>query len=114
MLHINNHFASSRLDVYLWSQCKFFIGTTSGPTNVVISFHKPSLLLNCISNYAQSWNSLVVYVLKPFWSLRQKRMMKYSEVFTPFIREKMFTVRSMTQIGIRAKSNSKRDTISNY
>ena len=104
-------FKSKKLDVYLWSQCRFFIGTTSGPTNAAISFHTPALLVNCVSNYAQSWNNRVIFMLKPFWSVRLKRFMKYSEVFTPEHRAAMFNGKSMSRIGICPISNTSEDLL---
>jgi len=102
---------SKKLDVFLWSGCRFFIGTTSGPTNPVISFHTPALLVNCVSNYAQSWNRRVRYVLKPFWSVQQSRFLTYAETFVPSVRASMFNARSMAAQGLVPRSNSSRDIL---
>jgi putative glycosyltransferase (TIGR04372 family) len=37
---------SPELDVYVWSQCRFFIGTGSGPLNIPPTFGRPSILTN--------------------------------------------------------------------
>ncbi len=37
---------SPELDVYIWSQCRFFIGTGSGPLNIPPTFGRPSILTN--------------------------------------------------------------------
>ena len=103
---------SGRLDVYLWARARFFLGTTSGPTNAVISFHTPTLLVNCVSNYAQSWNSRVLFVLKPFWSKATGRFLQLREVFTPTFRAKMFNIRALAGEGIGAKANSAEDILS--
>lgn len=102
---------SRKLDVYLWSNCRFFLGTTSGPTNAVISFHTPSLLVNCVSNYAQSWNARVVYVLKPFWSVPLRRFLTWREAFSPRLRASMFNARSMAAEGIEPRANSANDIL---
>jgi len=37
---------SPELDVFVWSQCRFFIGTGSGPSNIPPTFGRPTLLTN--------------------------------------------------------------------
>lgn len=37
---------SPELDVAIWSQCRFFVGTASGPLNVPHTFGRPSILTN--------------------------------------------------------------------
>jgi putative glycosyltransferase (TIGR04372 family) len=107
----HSHHRSKKLDVFLWSSCRFFLGTTSGPTNPVISFHTPTLLVNCVSNYAQSWNNRVMFVLKPFWSVQQRRFMNYRETFAPLVRASMFNARSMTAKGIHPRANTSEDIL---
>jgi len=104
-------YRSKALDNYLWSQATFFLGTTSGPTNAVISFHTPSLLVNCVSNYAQSWNSRVMFVLKPFWSTVEGRFLGMREVFTPEFRARMFNIRVLAREGIFPKANTAREIL---
>ncbi|MGY4287257.1 putative glycosyltransferase (TIGR04372 family) [Bradyrhizobium sp. LM2.7] len=58
-------FRSELMDISLIRNAKAFIGTTSGLTNVAISFGIPSALVNCITTDAQLWNSNVRFALKP-------------------------------------------------
>ena len=102
---------SRSLDLYFWSQARFFLGTTSGPTNAAVAFHTPILLVNCVSNYAQSWNSKVIFVLKPFWSQIEQRYLKMSEITTPEFRAKIFNIHSLSKEGISPKSNSASDIL---
>ncbi len=104
-------YRSKMLDVYLWSHARFFLGTTSGPTNAVIAFHTPTLLVNCVSNYAQSWNSRVMFVLKPFWSKGAGRYLKLREIFTPEFRAKMFNIRALAGEGIYPRANTAKDIL---
>lgn len=107
----HSHYRSKKFDVFLWSNCRFFLGTTSGPTNPVISFHTPTLLVNCVSNYAQSWNSRVMFVLKPFWSVKHRRFLNYRETFAPKVRASMFNARSMATEGIYPRANTSEDIL---
>ena len=102
---------SRSLDTYLWSQARFFLGTTSGPTNAAVAFHTPILLVNCVSNYAQSWNSRVMFVLKPFWSRLERRYLKLDETTTPEFRAKIFNIHSLAKDGIFPEANSASDIL---
>jgi putative glycosyltransferase (TIGR04372 family) len=107
----HSHYRSKEFDVFLWSNCRFFLGTTSGPTNPVVSFHTPTLLVNCVSNYAQSWNKRVMFVLKPFWSIQHRRFMDYRETFAPKVRANMFNARSMAAEGFYPRANAPEDIL---
>jgi len=39
-------FKSALMDIYLISQCRFYVGTNSGPADVAALFKKPSILVN--------------------------------------------------------------------
>lgn len=58
-------FRSESMDICLIRNARAFIGTTSGLTNVAISFGIPSALVNCITTDSQLWNSDVRFALKP-------------------------------------------------
>ncbi len=60
-----SNFKSDLMDIHLIRNAKAFIGTTSGLTNVAISFGIPSAIVNCITTDAQLWNSSVRFALKP-------------------------------------------------
>lgn len=55
---------SDILDLHLIRNARCFIGTTSGLTNVAVSFGVPCALVNCITTDAQLWNSRVRFCLK--------------------------------------------------
>jgi putative glycosyltransferase (TIGR04372 family) len=52
------------LDMQLIRNARFFIGTTSGLTNVAVSLGTPCALVNCITVDAQLWNNRVRFALK--------------------------------------------------
>lgn len=56
---------SEVVDLDLIRHARLFVGTTSGLTNVAISFGVPCALVNCITTDAQLWNNRVRFVLKP-------------------------------------------------
>jgi putative glycosyltransferase (TIGR04372 family) len=55
---------SGLMDISLIRGARLFIGTTSGLTNVAISFGVPAALVNCISTDAQLWHRQVRFVPK--------------------------------------------------
>jgi putative glycosyltransferase (TIGR04372 family) len=60
-----SEFKSDLLDIHLIRNARAFIGTTSGLTNVAISFGLPSAIVNCITTDSQLWNQRVRFALKP-------------------------------------------------
>jgi len=102
---------SDWMDVFLCGAPRFFIGTTSGLTNAVISFGTPCILVNCLSNFSQLWGERVRFILKPFWSEQQKRYLKLSEMVSGPVREAVFNVRVLGEMGISPVNNSPEDIL---
>jgi putative glycosyltransferase (TIGR04372 family) len=57
-------YKSGLMDIALIRGARLFIGTTSGLTNVAVSFGVPAALVNCISTDAQLWHRQVRFVPK--------------------------------------------------
>ncbi len=102
---------SDWMDVFLCGAPRFFIGTTSGLTNAVISFGTPCILVNCLSNFSQLWGERVRFILKPFWSEQQKRYLKLSEIVSGPVREAVFNVRVLGEMGVSPVNNSPEDIL---
>jgi putative glycosyltransferase (TIGR04372 family) len=58
-------FRTDLLDLHLIRHARAFLGTTSGLTNVAISFGIPSAIVNAITTDAQLWTKDVRFALKP-------------------------------------------------
>lgn len=65
---------SSVMDLFLIATSRFVIGTTSGLTTATLSFGRPMLLANCISNDWQLWSSDTDFIVK---RLRERRSGRY-------------------------------------
>jgi putative glycosyltransferase (TIGR04372 family) len=102
----HTEFKSEECDVFLAASARFFIGTTSGLTNTVLSFGTPCLLVNCVSNYFQLWNNRVLFTLKPLWSHIERRYLSISEITEDKFRWKIFNINQLLYMGIEPHANS--------
>lgn len=100
---------SPEMDVFLCGGARMFIGTTSGLTNAVISFGTPCVLVNCLSNFAQLWNTRVTFTLKPFWSEPAKRYLRLDEMLAEEFRSKVFDLRVLAAEGVTPENNTSED-----
>jgi len=97
------------LDVFFWAKARFFLGTTSGPTNAVMALYTPTVLVNCISNYAQLWNNRTIFCLKPFWSKPARNFVPLAELASHPMRGKVFNVDILAQDGVFPQNNTAQD-----
>jgi putative glycosyltransferase (TIGR04372 family) len=97
---------SDWMDVFLAGSAAFFVGTTSGLSNAVLSLGTPCLLVNCISNYYQLWDNRVLFMLKPLWSEKERRYLRVSEMTDNAFRWKLFNIQRLGELGIVPHSNT--------
>lgn len=102
---------SDRMDIFLCSESRFFLGTTSGLTNVVISFNTPCMLVNCISNFSQLWNRNVKFIHKICWSHTQNRYLKLEEIIDDNFRWKLMSSKTIEEEGIEVYNNNADDIL---
>ena len=93
------------MDVFLISEALFFLGTTSGLANAVISLGTPCLLVNCISNYFQLWDKNVKFTLKSLWNEKESRRILLSEMLKNTFRWELFNIHSLARRGIYPRCN---------
>ncbi len=97
---------SEWMDVFLAGAARFFVGTTSGLSNVFISLGTPCLLVNCVSNYFQLWNNKVLFTLKPLWNQKEKRYLNLAEMTDNAFRWKLFNIKQLGPLAIVPHANS--------
>lgn len=102
---------SDWMDVYLCGAARFFIGTTSGLTNAVISYGTPCVLVNCLTNYYQAWDSRVIFALKLLWHKRELRYLKFSEIVADPVRPLLFNLKALNEFGIVPHDNEPVDIV---
>ncbi|WP_315782727.1 TIGR04372 family glycosyltransferase [Bradyrhizobium sp. SZCCHNPS1003] len=89
---------SELMDVCLIRHARMFIGTTSGLTNVAISFGIPSAIVNGITTDSQLWNSLVRFVPKPV-RLTDGTMLTQAQLTSPPWRWRLFDAGVLSRSG---------------
>ena len=72
---------SPEMDIFLLATSRFVIGTTSGLTTACLSFGRPMLLVNCISNDWQLWTDKTDFILKRLRDKRSGRYLSLSETY---------------------------------
>jgi putative glycosyltransferase (TIGR04372 family) len=98
-------FRTDLLDLHLIRHARAFIGTTSGLTNVAISFGIPSAIVNAITTDAQLWNKDVRFALKPV-RLADGTMLTQRQLTSSPWRWRVFDAAVLGRSGARPVNNS--------
>ncbi|WP_240535658.1 TIGR04372 family glycosyltransferase [Bradyrhizobium sp. STM 3809] len=103
-------FRSDAMDVHLIRHAKAFIGTTSGLTNVAVSFGIPCAIVNAITTDAQLWNSNVRFALKPVRTADGTMLTQRQLTSTPW-RWRVFDAAVLGRNGAQPENNSAQDIL---
>lgn len=80
--YAHSNLKSEWMDVFLWSQCRFFVGTLSGPLEIPPLFGIPTLLTNapCFGSEGSVTRSKTIMMPKLHFCYQRKRYLTFSEV----------------------------------
>lgn len=73
---------SDWMDVFLWSQCRFYLGVVSGPCCIPREFGVPSALTNCTPMMFRPTFYKDVFIPKMFWHVSERRYLSLEEILT--------------------------------
>ena len=79
--YAHSRWKSELMDLYLISECRFFLGTTSGPTEVALLFDRPVLIVN--AEECATWGPMRrgdLGILKHVYSPRLRRVLSVREL----------------------------------
>ena len=96
---------SELMDLHLIRHARAFVGTTSGLTNVAVSFGVPSAIVNAITTDAQLWNSSVRFALKPVLGIDGTMITQHQLTSTPW-RWRVFDAVVLRRSGAHPVNNS--------
>lgn len=94
------------LDLYLGTECLFYVSAGSGPDSIPCMAHRPLLLTN-LCQYALStllWAGTTL-IFKKFWSERQNKFLSVREIFEGHL-ESCYLGHYFQEAGIRLVENS--------
>lgn len=74
---------SDWMDVFLWSQCRFFLGTTSGPYLVPPTFGVPCVLTNWAPLSTPPYFGQDIFIPKLYWLESERRYLTFAEQMSP-------------------------------
>jgi putative glycosyltransferase (TIGR04372 family) len=72
---------SASMDIFLLATSRFVIGTTSGLTTACLSFGRPMVLVNCISNDWQLWSKETDFIPKRLRERQSGRYLSLGETY---------------------------------
>lgn len=73
---------SNRMDIFIFSQCRFFIATNSGPLLVPCVFGVPVIITNLLPVIQRPWTRDTFYLPKLLWLNGENRYATFSEILS--------------------------------
>lgn len=84
--YAHSSFKSDWMDVFLGSQCKFFLGGSGGVVALPQAFHVPLIATDFPPSFINLANAWDLYAPKLFFSKHLNRLLTFKEVATPPLR----------------------------
>ncbi|WP_377477818.1 MAG: tetratricopeptide repeat protein [Microcoleus anatoxicus] len=81
--YVHSDLKSDWMDVVLWSQCRFLLGTTSGPYLVPPTFGVPCVLTNWAPLSTPPYFGNDIFIPKLYWSESENRYLTFPEQISP-------------------------------
>ncbi len=106
--YAHGDYRSEWMDIFLLSQCKFSVGTTSGPPFVSFAFGVPCALTNFAPIGYGPYSSRDIWIPKLYWSSDENRYMKFDEAFK-FPHNRFSKTEDFEAAGISLIDNSPED-----
>jgi len=100
---------SAEMDLFLCTDARLFVGTTSGLTTAVQALGTPMLLVNCISNDCQFWHDKTDFTLRLVYDLRAKRYLSLRETYRQPLQALLIDTALLAHRGLEIHANRPQD-----
>jgi len=113
--YAHTQYKSELMDMYLLSQCRFYVGTNSGPFDVVTLFSKPMVLVNTIEwSLALPAKRGDLAIIKHTFSRSRNRYLSIKEILEEPFSCQVFRPPSDEYIKVENTSEEIRDVIEEF
>ncbi len=106
--YIHSDIRSNRMDIFLFSQCRFFVGVSSGPILNPILFGVPTIMTNFMPVTGRPHAGNCLYIPKLLWFNDEKRFASFNEILSTDL-GRIFTTHGYTQRNISIIENSQEE-----
>jgi len=93
-------------DVFLLADCRFFVGCTSGPADVVNAFGAPSIMVNTVQLAVQATCNHDLFIPKRFLSRKSGRLLTIAESLENLATASSPDLQDLTALGIDLIDNT--------
>jgi putative glycosyltransferase (TIGR04372 family) len=100
---------SAEMDLFLCTDARLFIGTTSGLTTAVQALGTPMLLVNCISNDCQFWHDRTDFTVRPVYDRGARRYLSLRETYRQPLQALLIDTAVLARHGLEVHANRPED-----
>ena len=113
----HTRYKSELMDIYLISQCRFFVGTNSGPSEVSTLFKKPTILVNLTAwtdRFPLPFNESDLATVKHLFSRSHNRFLSLEEILEDPSGPEIFNYSSDECVLVENTAEEIRDVIEEF
>ena len=103
--YAHSDFRSNEMDIFLFSQCRFFLGVSSGPVLTPVLFGTPVVMTNFVPMSGRPHASNCLFIPKLLWLENEDRYASLEEVLSTDL-SRIFTNQGYTNRGIALFDNT--------
>ncbi len=96
---------SNRMDIFLFSQCRFFVGVSSGPILNPILFGVPTIMTNFMPISGRPHANNCLFIPKHLWLKNENRYASFEEILSTDL-GRIFTSHGYEKKGVKIVENS--------